>query len=197
MDRKKIMEKNYITSYMLTIFSYDKETYEHSLKVAKITELMLDAYPEKIEPDLRQEIIMGAYLHDIGKTLVPIEIIRKKEPLSKLDFAYIKQHPLYGIQMIKEDKLGAIVENIILKHHEKLDGSGYPCGYDREEIEDMVRIVSVADVYSALTEPRQYKRALNQRDSMFILNNLVEKGEMDATALCALKQALEIKKNVL
>ena len=190
---EKLMERSYIKPYMNVIRSYDMETYNHSVNVAKTAALIMDAYPDDINQTVYEEILMGALLHDIGKTLVPIQIIQKTEPLTKLDYAFIRQHPLNGLRMVKEEAFGELIEGIILKHHEKLNGKGYPCGYDMEEIEDAVRVVAMADVYSALTEHRGYKRAMNRRDSMHIIKKMVAEGELDSLAFDCLQKGLEYK----
>lgn len=189
---EKLLEKNYLKHYMDLIKEYDMETYHHSINVARLTEMMLSVYPENISESDKESVLIGALLHDVGKIMVPIDIIKKKEPLTKLDFAYIRQHPLNGLILVKEQMFDGITECIILKHHEKLNGSGYPCGFDVEELEDVVRVVMVADIYSALTEHRAYKRGMSTRDSFLILEKLAEKVEIDAACIAVLKTILKI-----
>lgn len=191
MKIENLIEKSYIKPYLDLVHGYDTETYQHSINVAKIACIILEAYPDLIEEQTKIDTVTGALLHDIGKTIVPVTIIRKKEPLSKLDHAFIRQHPLNGLRMVQEEHFGEVIENIILKHHEKLNGEGYPCQYDMEEIEEPVRIISVADVYSALTEHRSYKRALNIRDSLMILDKAVRKGDLDEVAYDSLVNGLK------
>ena len=101
----------------------------------------------------------GAYLHDVGKVKVPLDILQKPSALNAQEWQVIKQHPTFGRELLETTYLrgaGTIVE----QHHERLDGSGYPYGLSKDEILVEASIVAVADTYDAMTTDRPYRRAL-------------------------------------
>ena len=102
----------------------------------------------------------GAYLHDVGKVNVPIEILTKPSSLTPLEWDIIKKHPMFGKEMVEQTfmkEAGPIIE----QHHERLDGSGYPYGLSGDEILTEAYIVAVADAYDAMTSNRPYRRAMS------------------------------------
>lgn len=106
---------------------------------------------------------IGALLHDLGKTKVPPEILNKPDKLTDEEFVEIKKHPLWGYKMVlKEPASGIDLDSllVILNHHEKYDGSGYPRGLKGEEIGTMAGICAAADMYNAITTDRVYRKAL-------------------------------------
>jgi HD-GYP domain-containing protein (c-di-GMP phosphodiesterase class II) len=101
----------------------------------------------------------GAYLHDIGKVRVPLEILQKPAALTKAEWKVVKQHPIFGREMLEPTyvrEAGPIVE----QHHERLDGSGYPFGLAGDEILPEAYLVAIADTYDAMTTDRVYRKAL-------------------------------------
>lgn len=116
---------------------------------------------------------MGAILHDIGKCRVPIDILQKPDKLTDSEFREMKLHTVYGCEIIKNTyRLNSKIANIALQHHEKWDGSGYPLGSAANAIDPLARIVTLADVYDALTSDRVYKkRALPHIAAEYIKNN--------------------------
>jgi HD-GYP domain-containing protein (c-di-GMP phosphodiesterase class II) len=99
-------------------------------------------------------------VHDTGKILVPAEILSKPGKLTAIDFSLIKTHPEAGHDILKEINFPYPVAKIILQHHERLDGSGYPAGLSGEEILIEARVIAVADVVEAITSRRPYRAAL-------------------------------------
>ena len=101
----------------------------------------------------------GSYLHDVGKARVPVEILQKPTSLTAEEWAIIKQHPIFGREMLAPTLVrdaGPIVE----QHHERMDGSGYPYGLRGDEILTEAYIVAIADTYDAMTTDRAYRKAL-------------------------------------
>lgn len=102
---------------------------------------------------------MGAILHDIGKCKIPISILQKPDKLTIREFNEMKLHTVYGCEIIKSIYgLSSKIANIAFQHHEKWDGTGYPFGLKENSIDPLARIVTLADVYDALTSDRVYKR---------------------------------------
>ncbi len=141
---------------ILEIKDYDEQTYVHSVNVTMLAVLF-----SKLMEWKRNKIRVlgiGALLHDIGKILVPLEILNKKELLSKEEFDIIKKHPVYGYNILKsQSQFEDQIINITLMHHECFDGSGYPLGVTSEKIDDMAQIVSLCDFYEAVTTNKIYR----------------------------------------
>ena len=104
---------------------------------------------------------LGALLHDIGKIIVPTEVLNKAGNLSDEEWAIMKRHPEAGLELVADIDFPGDVRAIIRNHHERWDGSGYPDGLSREEIPFAARILCVADVYDALTTARSYRDSLS------------------------------------
>ena len=160
---------------------YHELSYNHSVSVALVaTRIGLCI---GLKNDEVNEIGLGALLHDIGKTKVPLEILNKPASLTDSEYQIIKQHPLIGAKILLECHSPPNVVSIVLQHHERLNGSGYPFGLNEKSIRFESQIVAVADVFAALTENRPYGRVFNFSDALkiiiegknhFFLPNLVE-----------------------
>ena len=103
---------------------------------------------------------LAGVIHDIGKIAVPAEILSKPGRLSEIEFSLIKAHPETGFDILADVDFGAPVAEMVLQHHERLDGSGYPRGLKGEEILPEARILAVADVVEAMSSHRPYRAAL-------------------------------------
>ena len=114
----------------------------------------------------------GAWLHDCGKIGVPDAILNKKGPLTPGEFDVMKNHGVWGAEVARLAGLPEPVVNIILSHHERWDGTGYPCGLKGEQIPLEARIVSVADFYDALTSDRPYRRRFPVQKAILILRRM-------------------------
>ncbi len=137
--------------------SYDDYTYKHCLRVAMMSATIgksLDL-PRKRMRDLCE----AALLHDIGKRTIDVDIIRKPGRLTDDEFTAIKKHPQNGYLLLRKNGgYSEEVMNAVLMHHEKFDGTGYPLGLKGEQITYLARIITVADVYDALTSNRPYRQ---------------------------------------
>lgn len=108
---------------------------------------------------------LGAMLHDVGKIGVPDTILNKKDPLSPLEWGYIKQHPLIGYDMLAPVSfLNEAHLAIVRSHHERMDGSGYPDGLSKDNLSEGVRIISVADAFDAMSGDRAYRTGMSTTD---------------------------------
>ena len=138
--------------------SYDDYTYHHSLCVAVVA----IAIGIELGFDERRQIELGlcGMLHDIGKTHIPHDIINKSDKLTSEEFELVKKHPSEAAEIIfKKGIISQAVYDGILSHHEKFDGSGYPNHLAGKSIPLYGRILTVADVFDALTSNRSYRRA--------------------------------------
>ena len=135
----------------------DVETFGHSRTVAKYSH-MLAGILEIKDKNTLDNIRKGALLHDVGKIAIPDSILKKPDPLTQEEWEKIRLHPTLGYGLIKEIKMLEEVGNIILYHHEKYDGSGYPKGLKKDQIPVEARIFALADALDAITSYRPYRR---------------------------------------
>ena len=136
----------------------DHETTGHSFRVALYAATLAKAMG--IHGEVLKAIEWGALLHDVGKMVVPDEILRKVGPLTDGEWHIMKQHPNWGFDMLAEVSfLQPAVLDIIYSHHEHWDGGGYPRGLAGESIPLSARIFAVVDTYDAITSDRPYRAA--------------------------------------
>jgi diguanylate cyclase (GGDEF)-like protein/putative nucleotidyltransferase with HDIG domain len=132
---------------------------------------------------------IGALLHDVGKLIVPAEVLNKPGKLTDEEWALVRSHPTVGVEMLADTEFPWDVRPIVESHHERWDGRGYPAGLAGDEIPLTARILCVADVYDALTSVRSYKRALTHDEAMAILRQDV--GTMFDPTVFALFEEVE------
>lgn len=137
---------------------YDDATYVHSLNVALICNVMA-RWLKMSEEDIKTATISGL-LHDIGKTQIPDDIIKKPAKLTEDEYSIIRRHPQIGYEILRKSHLSNDILNAVLMHHERCDGSGYPLGITGPQIPTFARMVSIADVYDAMTSKRVYRGPL-------------------------------------
>lgn len=140
------------------IRNYDDLTFVHSLNVALICNIF-GGWLKLSKEDIKQLTLAGL-LHDIGKLLIPREILTKDGKLDEKEFQIVKMHPVKGYQAIKDSALDIRVKYAALMHHERCDGSGYPNGFVGDQIDSFSKIVAIADVYDAMTSNRRYRHAI-------------------------------------
>jgi HD-GYP domain-containing protein (c-di-GMP phosphodiesterase class II) len=145
--------------------SADDYTYMHSvavcaLMVALSRQLGLDAA-------LTRELGLAGLLHDLGKALMPMEVLNKPGKLTDEEFAIIKRHPVEGHRLLVEGgSVGDLQLDVVLHHHEKIDGSGYPDHLKGEEISLYSKMGAICDVYDAVTSNRPYKAGWDPAESI-------------------------------
>jgi len=125
----------------------------------------------------------SSLLHDIGKIGISDKILNKPCELTKEEVKFMREHPVKGEEICKVLRLDPKVHDIILYHHEKLDGKGYPYGLKGNEIGKLIRIVTVADMYDALTTNRPYRTAKSNSEAISILIEEAEEGKLDITII--------------
>jgi len=156
----------------------DLSTYKHTLRVAQI------AIAIGSELGLTDEELtileLGCLVHDIGKTAIPDDVLLKPDLFNDQDRRIMEYHPLIGAKLFAPRLHDDRITNIILQHHERLDGSGYPQGLLASEIDQLSRIAAVADEFEALTSRRPYKTSFSVKTALGILQYEAEKGTMDA-----------------
>ena len=144
---------------LLKIAVHEYYTYTHSVNVAAVGTLF--AKDIGLEEDTLKGFCSGILLHDVGKTRISTDILNKKGKLTKEEFEEIKKHPELGIEVLNETGSEFKEERIItIQHHENEDGTGYPYGLKKDEINLAGKIARIIDVYDALTTNRSYANAI-------------------------------------
>lgn len=169
----------------------DHETTGHSFRVALYALALGKAMD--IHGEALKAIEWGALLHDVGKMVVPDEILRKVGPLTEEEWHIMKQHPTWGFDMLAEVSfLQPASLEIIYSHHERWDGCGYPRGIAGEAIPLAARIFSVVDTYDAITSDRPYRRARPHQVAVAELQRVAGQ-QLDPRAVEAFRQVPEVE----
>jgi len=145
----------------------DPFTIGHAERVAHYASLLAALF--NLPDDNKTAVRLGSYRHDCGKIRVPEAILNKRGRLNKDEYEVIKNHPRWGADIAIHAGLSERIINIIHHHHERYDGSGYPSGLERDDIPFEAQIVSVADVYDALTSDRCYRPRFEDDKAVEIL----------------------------
>ncbi|MFO7887395.1 MAG: MEDS domain-containing protein [Eubacteriales bacterium] len=167
------LQLNLLENIIITVTSlleiHDEYTNNHSQNVANIAKSIAEAM------NLSQEKINQTYysglVHDIGKTLIPREIINKKGRLTEDEFKIIKEHPMYAYKALLTSKELDHIAKVVVQHHERIDGKGYPLGLKGDDILVESRILSIADAYDAMTSNRPYRKALTREEAFAEIRN--------------------------
>ena len=167
--------------WLTNLKNRDEYTSQHSLNVCILS--LLFGQHLKLDREELSHLGTGALLHDIGKLKVPVELLNKPGRLTSEEFRELQKHPVYGYELLKDaDDLHPDALDIVLHHHERLDGSGYPHKLTRGRIGRFVRIVAIVDVYDAVTSDRVYH---NEDTPYAALNKLYhqDNGTLDQSLL--------------
>jgi len=152
----------------------DDYTYAHSVSVCVMSIILGKALA--LSSDRLCELGIGAIMHDVGKIMVPPEILNKPDRLTDEEMEIIKQHSNYGAQILARcPKVGRNVVNTALMHHERCDGSGYQNGLYNNQIHLYAKIVSVTDVFDAMTSDRVYRKGLDTSEVVKYMSKLRNK----------------------
>ncbi len=161
-----------------SLVAHDYHTYSHSLHVFVYSQAILQSYG--FDEESLVQFGLGAMLHDIGKTFVNPDILAKPGTLTPDERIEVNRHPVFGVGACTLMPLSQDAINCILFHHEKLDGSGYPCGLAGGEIPLPVRAITIADIYDALTSNRPYAPAMNAFQVLrLMMNEMREQIDLD------------------
>lgn len=160
----------------------DEITLAHTIRVAMLAK-SFGTYCNFSTEDI-DNLFLGGLLHDIGKFLIPLDVLNKPK-LSTEEFKLIKQHPELGHQFLKQKTaecsfLQEEVLYIVHEHHEKLNGTGYPSSLSGAEIHKLSKVIAICDIFDALVTERPYKVAFSKNKALQILSDDVKKGYIDA-----------------
>ncbi|WP_410512767.1 HD domain-containing protein [Paenibacillus sp. BR2-3] len=158
-----------LTSVVKQVEEKDNYTYQHSCRVQeysfKIARML------KLSKDRLEDLYLATVFHDVGKINIPEEILNKSGRLTEEEFDIIKRHSYDGYVMVK-DLYYTNISHIILQHHERLDGSGYPYGIKEDDIMLEAKIIGIADTFDAMTSDRPYRKGLDPTIAMAELKRL-------------------------
>lgn len=149
------MRSGAIDTILKTLYEKDKNSEIHSRTVSKISEKIATFYGMNRQEV--NEVKTAGLLHDIGKIIIPISIITKKGKLTSEEYSLIKGHPEIGFRILNSTQDMRSISNIVLNHHERWDGLGYPRGIKSDEVPVPSRIIAIADAFDAMTSTRTYR----------------------------------------
>ncbi len=155
----QLLEKQEFVFALSQLRSVDDYTYRHSVNVGVLS--LVIGIDMSLDRDALRNLGIGAILHDIGKAVVPEDILKKPSSLTKEEFAEIKKHTDYGYEILKRTDVAEEAAQIALNHHEKYDGTGYQKGLKGTNIPLFSRIVAIADAYDAMSNDRVYQKKLS------------------------------------
>ncbi len=156
-----ILTDDMTNKHLLNITSHDYSTYVHSVNVGVLGISITKRLFQHSTGHNMHELGAAFFLHDLGKVNVDLDIINKPAVLSDDEMAQMKKHPEYGYEILsRTNQLTEECRNIVLHHHERNDGTGYPLGLKGDDIHLYGRICSLADVYDALNSDRPYRNGL-------------------------------------
>ncbi len=194
-DRKKSEEELRKTSdlFLKDLFEImdevlanrDQYTFDHAFHVAEISKLI--GKEMGLSEEEQQSLELGCLVHDIGKTAIPDDVLLKPTRFDYKEKDIIKYHPLIGAKLIARHIQDDRITDVILNHHERLDGSGYPLGLKGKDIDPFSRIVAVADTYEALVSRRPYKKPISHKKALAIIQDEMEKGRLDSDVVSAFR----------
>ena len=177
-----------IRQWLDVVWTYDEATYQHCLLVTGLAAAF--AASLQFARNDQENVTRAALLHDLGKAKIPLVILNKSSALTSEETAIMRTHAKIGYELLhgQREYEPATLE-VVLRHHELLDGSGYPDGLAGLQINDLVRLVTICDVYAALIERRSYKKAMDPALAFKILTEM--EGKLEGALVRAFSQVAE------
>lgn len=179
------IEQHGLSDWLTTVRRHHEGTYQHCLLVTGIAvDFGLNLGVPK--GDL-ERLYSSAMFHDVGKATIPLNVLDKPGRLDPQERSLIETHPVAGYDILRENHgISAEILDAVRHHHEYLDGSGYPDGLCAESIGDLVRLLTISDIFAALIESRRYKAAMPRGDAYNILCGM--NGKLEKPLLNAFKE---------
>ncbi|WP_374720758.1 HD-GYP domain-containing protein [Peribacillus tepidiphilus] len=159
-----------LCSFMRDLWNKDELTFLHSFRVTQMA--ISFAKFLQLSPNEIKTIELGGLLHDIGKINIDSNILNKTSKLSCEEYAEIKKHPLYGGEILSKTTLGQEVYQMVLYHHERWDGAGYPYGLSEKNIPFLARLLALTDTLEAITGIRPYRSSLSWEEAYLEIDAL-------------------------
>jgi putative nucleotidyltransferase with HDIG domain len=174
-NRSDLME--YLKMVVLSIDFKSRITVTHTIATAELSRLAASLF--HCSPEDTEYITTGALLHDLGKVAIPVEILENPGRLNAEDMEIMRRHAVFTGQILR-DRVDERLERIAFRHHEKLDGSGYPLGLRGEDLTFEEKLVAITDILSALCGARSYKDPFPKDKALSILSEMAGSGLLDA-----------------
>lgn len=152
-------------------------TSHHSLGFAEKAERMAMYYG--FDKVMQEKLYFAGALHDVGKLIITNEVLEKPGRLDDREYRYIQEHVLYTWRILSPIRGMEDIARWASRHHEKLDGSGYPFGLGAGDLSQIDRLMAVIDIYQALVEERSYKEGMPHKKAIGMLRNMAERGHLD------------------
>jgi putative nucleotidyltransferase with HDIG domain len=168
---------------------HDAYTYYHSVRVSAFAVALASQMGMSSAADLNQ-VAIGGLFHDVGKKNVPLDLINKTGPLTDAEWALMRAHPQSGLLLIKDSVLSMVSREIVVHHHERLNGTGYPDGLSKGSLLPEVQIATVADIFDALTSSRNYQRRRTRYEALDFMKHKLLGTEISLDVFKALVQCL-------
>lgn len=184
-----LLEKPEAIKSVSGLVDHDSYTYFHSARVAVFATAIAIAMGIEDEDHL-QKIATGGIFHDVGKKHVPLNVLNKPGALTPGEWETMKSHPVAGHEILKNVGLSLETMEIILHHHERINGGGYPHGLDKSAIMLEVQIAAVADIYDALTSSRSYQRRRTRYEALDFIKHKLLATDISPAAFRGLVAAL-------
>jgi putative nucleotidyltransferase with HDIG domain len=179
------IEENGISDWLVTVRRHHEGTYQHCLLVTGIAidfGLSLGVPRADVE-----RLCSAAMFHDVGKATIPLAILDKSGHLAPQERALIETHPVAGYDALRANRdISPEILDAVRHHHEYLDGSGYPDGLCAESIQDIVRILTISDIFAALIEERAYRHPMSRQQAYDILCGM--NGKLEKPLVSAFKE---------
>jgi HD-GYP domain-containing protein (c-di-GMP phosphodiesterase class II) len=160
--------------------NHDYYTYYHSARVSAYA-LAIAMHLSLKDPAHLTELATGALLHDVGKSKIDLSVLNKSGAFTPQEWELMKQHPVFGEAIVSDSLLAVMPRSVILHHHERFDGTGYPHHLTERELLEEVKIVAFADVFDALTTNRPYQVSRTHFEALdFIHHKLLKNMHKDS-----------------
>ena len=186
------IEEHGLRSWVDTVRKHHSQTYQHCLLVTGVA-VAFGQHLGFSQAD-RNRLSFAGMVHDIGKARVPVAILEKPTPLTDGEIAVLRKHPEFGLEMLANvAELSPDMIEIVIHHHEYLDGSGYPHGLSGSEISDFVRVATICDVFGALLERRAYKAPIRGDIAYQMLLDMGPKLDKDLVRAFSFASALRLE----
>jgi len=180
----KAIKHSSLREWLTAVGCHHVESYRHCLFVTGFA--VAFAQHLGMREDDQRRLVRAALLHDVGKAFVPLAILNKPGKLTDEEVVEVRKHPRLGYDALAaQDGFPPEVLDVVLHHHELLDGSGYPDGLNGDQISDIVRLTTMIDIYSALVEERAYRLPFTHARAFSIMEKM--EGKLDQHLLAAFR----------
>jgi HD-GYP domain-containing protein (c-di-GMP phosphodiesterase class II) len=180
----RAIKQTSLREWLNTVGRHHTDTYRHGLFVTGFA--VAFAQHLGMREDDQRRLTRAALLHDVGKAFIPVAILDKPGALTEQEMQVMRMHPRFGYEpLAAEGSFPPEMLDVVLHHHELLDGSGYPDGLKGDQISDIVRLITIVDIYAALVEKRPYRLPFTHARAFAMMEQMV--GKLDYHLLQAFR----------